>query len=411
MMLRIHCPSCQTLYHIDQQQVPEGSPTFKCSRCGHVFTQKVSRHRSPEATGEEDSWTAPESTSPRRAAAGPPAPNTETADEPPATPQAPDAGAEADPAAHRADEAGARAPSAAPGPTEELSAKPFGAREREEPAAGDNLSFDFSEEAEPVEISGPGAQAEEADAENWQVGDAYDDVPPAPPVKPADLLRRRAEQASRERRKAAMAPETKVSFAPAKASAFPRRRGGSHSSSFFVGLFFLVALGFGLASLFMCGAPAASAEFLRGLPSIGRRFARPVSPETLVALKNVNAFYQRIKDGKTALLISGNAINISPSTLGRVRVAVRLATPSNQMLGDQTVYCGNTLAPAMVGQMTAHELDFYQGLAPAADFSLAPDKACPFVVIFIEPPNDARRFQITVADAEPVGGEASAALP
>src|SRR5215471_96339 len=37
-MIEIQCPSCQTRYRIDENVLPQDSPTFKCSRCGHVFS-------------------------------------------------------------------------------------------------------------------------------------------------------------------------------------------------------------------------------------------------------------------------------------------------------------------------------------------------------------------------------------
>jgi predicted Zn finger-like uncharacterized protein len=36
--IEVQCTSCHTRYRIDEQVLPEGTPTFKCSRCGHVFT-------------------------------------------------------------------------------------------------------------------------------------------------------------------------------------------------------------------------------------------------------------------------------------------------------------------------------------------------------------------------------------
>ena len=36
-MIEIQCTSCHTRYRIDERVLPEDTPTFKCSRCGHVF--------------------------------------------------------------------------------------------------------------------------------------------------------------------------------------------------------------------------------------------------------------------------------------------------------------------------------------------------------------------------------------
>src|SRR5271167_428643 len=37
-MIEIQCSSCHTRYRIDERVLPADTPTFKCSRCGHVFT-------------------------------------------------------------------------------------------------------------------------------------------------------------------------------------------------------------------------------------------------------------------------------------------------------------------------------------------------------------------------------------
>src|SRR5216683_5371545 len=36
-MIEIQCTSCHTRYRIDERALPDDTPTFKCSRCGHVF--------------------------------------------------------------------------------------------------------------------------------------------------------------------------------------------------------------------------------------------------------------------------------------------------------------------------------------------------------------------------------------
>ncbi len=36
-MIEIQCTSCHTRYRIDERVLPDDTPTFKCSRCGHVL--------------------------------------------------------------------------------------------------------------------------------------------------------------------------------------------------------------------------------------------------------------------------------------------------------------------------------------------------------------------------------------
>src|SRR5690349_18482094 len=66
-MVEVQCSSCHTRYRIDEQVLPEGTPTFKCSRCGHVFSLEprngaVEGVHAPEASmppKEADSGAAP----------------------------------------------------------------------------------------------------------------------------------------------------------------------------------------------------------------------------------------------------------------------------------------------------------------------------------------------------------------
>ncbi len=46
-MIEVQCPSCQTRYRIDESVLPQDSPTFKCSRCGHVFNGDPRLARKP----------------------------------------------------------------------------------------------------------------------------------------------------------------------------------------------------------------------------------------------------------------------------------------------------------------------------------------------------------------------------
>src|ERR1700693_2654403 len=51
-MIEIQCTSCQTRYRIDERILPEDTPTFKCSRCGHVFSAEPRKPVPPRANAE-----------------------------------------------------------------------------------------------------------------------------------------------------------------------------------------------------------------------------------------------------------------------------------------------------------------------------------------------------------------------
>ena len=56
-MIEIQCTSCHTRYRIDERVLPDDTPTFKCSRCGHVFNADAvptrARKAAPQAAESE----------------------------------------------------------------------------------------------------------------------------------------------------------------------------------------------------------------------------------------------------------------------------------------------------------------------------------------------------------------------
>ena len=67
-MIEIQCTSCQTRYRIDERILPEDTPTFKCSRCGHVFSAEP-RQKSPRRASAEGARGAAAAKAARRASA------------------------------------------------------------------------------------------------------------------------------------------------------------------------------------------------------------------------------------------------------------------------------------------------------------------------------------------------------
>jgi hypothetical protein len=186
-------------------------------------------------------------------------------------------------------------------------------------------------------------------------------------------------------------------------------RAATHSARFFATLFLLVGVGFAGMTALIHNAPAAAADILSRFPVIGARFEQPMTPARIVALRDVHSAYQRSKDGKPALVITGTAENVGLSPLHVVQIAARLRDSNQPLLPAQAVYCGNNLSSKMIGEMTPHEIGFFQKLDPPKSFILEPSGTCPFVIVFIDPPGGANRFDISVVQAVLAPAETAAA--
>ena len=385
-MVEVQCTSCHTRYRINQRLLPDEAPTFKCSRCGHVF---VFEPRPPEAHHSKMAEAAPTDIS---------EPDVEPPQGIPASPVAMPA--------VRAALTGEAAPQ--PVTAEEASARDPLARDFEQHAdeteSGEHLTFDFEQET-AAETQAEPLSGDVGGGDDWEIGGeagefAHTEEPPAEstwPDRGADWSSYRAP--AREKKKAAVAATTFDRATFVKASLMREQPAKVHSASLFLGIFLLVVLGFGAVSMIVVGAPAASADFFNGLPAIGSRFARPARAASLVTLADVQASYAHLKDGRSALVIGGTARNVGANPLHVVEIAADLRDDGSHPLAHTQGYCGTNLSPAMVSQMTPREIEFLERIGPARGFSLAPEGRCSFALVFLNPAQAARHFSLLVAGA------------
>lgn len=446
-IIEIQCTSCHTRYRIDEQVLPEGTPTFKCSRCGHVFTLEPRGERAAAvqaAPGREPEAPRAARSAPSERAAAPPEPAVAQESRPDVEPrwvtgleQPSEAAApgKADPAAAGSESAGSERlagaapaatrqaepgnpPPAGPRPsTDDLMSRPIRtAPSAEKPSGGDHPTFEFGDEPRQFDDAETmTADGELDDANRWSVGDdaAFDtaaergrpdaDAPIAAPSAAAEPF---AEPRRRAPRRARKTPEAEFVD---EADAPVYNHNVTHSARFMLGLMLLVALGYGAVTALVRSAPAVAAQALSRMPLIGDRFVMPITPARLVALRAVHADYLRTKGGHHALVITGIAENVGGMPLHTVRIAVDLRDSAQRALADRSIDCGNTLSAAMVAQMTPHEIDFFQKLDPPKTFALQPAATAPFVVVFVDPPDTATRFEVMVASAlaaAPAAGDA-----
>jgi hypothetical protein len=279
---------------------------------------------------------------------------------------------------------------------------------------GENLAFDFNDEPQTIDPSSPGpaenkfAEGEYAE-DKWEVGDT--DVPPLPPARPKHRIRisdidddlgnpspdqtprRDADQdfdriRPDEVSEQAHTLEVDLSYK-------------LHSAGYFIGLFAMVVFGFGIVTVVIQSAPIATAGLLSALPMVGEGLEPPISAAQRVALGQVQAQYAKLKGNQTALVISGTVQNLTSAALGAVRIEAALTASSPGPLRSQAVYCGNSLSSKMIGEMTSHEIEFFEKLDAPKSFTLAPQASAPFVIVFIDPPAGADHFQLRVVSADP----------
>jgi predicted Zn finger-like uncharacterized protein len=413
-MIEIQCTSCHTRYRIDERVLPDETPTFKCSRCGHVFNAEpvpARPRKPPVARSEKPTAAAPAPEPPVESKAEPtsPAPEPEPPPPPAEKPQTPE---------------------------ENPLDRTFSRERPEDMDAGENLSFDFASESRTGDAETEGVPDQQAHTEDhWEVGDLPEDASVEPRRTVHEISRDpEPEPAARASDAAAMAsarevqrdsplegfsaPEFTASHSvaaeerrapgqridiPDEVAYFAARR-PARSAGWFLGLFAVVAMLFASLSFAVHVEPAPVARLLSQAPRVGSNFQRPMLPAMLVALHDVHADYEQIKGGQTALLISGTAENVGSAPLHAVLLAVDLLDNAGKQVASNAAYCGNGLTTKMVGEMTPREIEFLQRLDPQKNFAVEPARTAPFLLVFIDPPPKIANLRIQVAKAVAVQG-------
>src|SRR5579862_8840960 len=439
-MIEIQCTSCHTRYRIDERVLPDDTPTFKCSRCGHVFNADPVparvRKPAPQApANESDPPRTIRPARPRPSALKSPVESDVVKREPggeprPANPPEPERSVPAsEPARGESVESGSSKPPPdkpedraeetlrEPDSDDPLN-RPFGDREQKADT-GENLRFDFSNERDEIGEAPPERELErpEPDDGGWQVGDTPSEFESAP-ARRAPSMMDEPEPAPRPtataRRAATPLRAPAPRFAPAQAQGRPAgfqlgeagdegsesaAAGGTHASGYFLAMFFFVAIFFLGASALICGEPAASARILGAAPRIGGYFARPIVPAMLVTLHDVRSEYYTLKGGHVALVISGIARNVGPRPLHLVEIDAAVLGDDGHPLASQSVDCGNELSARMLDEMTPREIEFSQELSPQRAFEMSPSASAPFLMVFVDPPAGAGTIRISVSKA------------
>jgi hypothetical protein len=266
--------------------------------------------------------------------------------------------------------------------------------EEEERKTPENLSFDFSETDEQHQLGE--ANEPEDRYERWQVGDPDAEPVQQPPMTP--------EMSRYQARRAAVAQANRRGERPAPASQTEER---ARSSGFFLGLFALIVVGFAFLTFILGFSTSFSRGLLSRLPVVGGEFTAAAPQQSPISLRDVHAEYRVLDGHRRALIVSGVAENHGDATLHTIQVAVSLIDGDQRPVLSQAVFCGELVSPKIVSQMTPHELQFFQKLAPPKNFLLKSGDSTPFFVMFINPPPIVANFQVSIIKAEPAADESA----
>ena len=399
----IRCPNCSTTYKVSGSVFDAPKPTFRCTRCKHVFMVQVRLH----LTDEEDSVVVEQGTERTGEASGLDD-RGETADPPEtsgvAAPPEEDVLGEDVPEDQIPEEwvpedrvveddvLPPEAESTDDGPELPLETVGTGM----DPMAVDPVEIDLHER---MERGGPD------DVAHSYRGFAIDTLETDPPETPAtdqkgDLI---DDEAPAGRRKPDFSIEDDSPVPPMREPREALRRhhrGGRGSTVPLVSLAGLAVFAFVLVTLMYHVNPQPLDSLIKRVPWYGnavfdsRHFKRTLVCESLVS------GVRPVLNHNEVFVVSGKLANHNDRSVHQVRIEARLFDAEGKELAQETTFVGNAISAKIIQDMTFREISLLQSLKPQNNYQIAPNGSANFTIVFPKPETTVETFSCRVVSAE-----------
>lgn len=380
----IRCPGCSTTYKVNGSIFDAPRPTFRCSRCKHVFTFQVRLRLHDEE-------------SPAAAQATDPMPETDAAGDGPVPASGPDTGGEpclqglAD--THDSQTSGVastRSHTETAPDTPELPPTPAHVeltnRDTDEThAAGDDSGetrFEYPDFDPLMAADRPEVQPPESLKQTVAV--EYD----APPVRTAQK------------------PDFEIEddfLIPPRREAEPLRPPRADTRGSIVPLVSLVALalsGFVLLTVIYQVNPQPLDSVLRRIPWYGSTVFEDRHFKRTLVFESLASGVQPVLNQTEVFVVSGKLVNRNDRSIHKVQIEARIFDAEGRQVGRQVTFVGNAISASIIQDMTFREIALLQSLKPQSAYRIPANESANFTIVFPRPKAPVESFSCRVLSAE-----------
>ncbi len=377
----IRCPSCSTTYKVSGSVFDAPRPTFRCTRCKHIFTFQVRLQ-----LDDEDPSAAAATTNqmPEAGAAGdgPVAGGGSDTDEEPYAEGRVDTH---DSQASRVEAAGSHT-GAAQGtlelPRTSAEAESASRDSSETQAVGedyDEIQFDDPDFDPGVEVDRPDVRPPESfDIEE-------DDVPIQDARKPDfeiddDFL-------IRPRREAEPPPP-------------PPRANARGSIVPMVSLVALAGFAFVLVWLIYQVNPRPLDALLRRIPWYGNTMFENRHFKSTLVFESLVSGVQPVLNQTEVFIVSGKLVNRNDRSVHKVRIETQLFDAEGKQIGREITFVGNGITAKTIQDMPFREISMLQSLKPLSAYRIPAAQSANFTVVFPKPDTAVESFSCRVISVD-----------
>ena len=381
----IRCPSCSTTYKVSGSVFDAPRPTFRCTRCKHIFTFQVRLQ-----LDDEDPSAAAATTDqmPEAGAAGdgPVAGGGSDTDEEPYAEGREDTH---DSQASRVEAAGSHT-GAAQGtlelPRTSAEAESASRDSSETQAVGedyDEIQFDDPDFDPGVEVDRPDVRPP-VSFEQTAAGED-DDIPIRNARKPDfeiddDFL-------IRPRREAEPPPP-------------PPRANARGSIVPMVSLVALAGFAFVLVWLIYQVNPRPLDALLRRIPWYGNTMFENRHFKSTLVFESLVSGVQPVLNQTEVFIVSGKLVNRNDRSVHKVRIETQLFDAEGKQIGREVTFVGNGISAKTIQDMPFREISMLQSLKPLSAYRIPAAQSANFTVVFPKPDTAVESFSCRVISVD-----------
>ena len=386
----IRCPSCSTTYRVNGSVFDAPQPTFRCSRCKHIFAVQIRLQLRDEEPPVPDAETAPPT-------------EAEAADYDPDTAVDSDAG-ETDPQSRTETDdrdAGAAETDHEPDPGSEQGTlgltEPAPTDDDAPPAMNpDDDTETPDDDFEEVLLSEPDFELPELnEPEPLEPTAIIDDAPPVRGTRQPDF----------EIDDDFLIPPRRPSTPP------PPPRFGTRGS--IVPLVSLVALSlfaFVLVALIYQINPRPLDSLLRRIPWYGSAVFEDRHVKGTLSFESLTSDVQPVLNQTEVFIVSGKLVNRNDRSVHKIQIEALLFDAEGKQVGRQVTFVGNAISAKIIEDMTFREISMLQSLKPQSAYRIPANASADFTVVFAKPKAAVQSFSCRVLSAETFGEDGRVAL-
>lgn len=403
----IRCPNCSTTYKVDGSVLDAPKPSFRCSRCKHVFSVHVRLQLDDEAPDAASEATSPASETDPDPAQGAPDPAGDTAD----------ADLEA-------------APDLQPGEAAEF---PFAQQEVsgeaplavDDDVAGETAVEDVDDVAgtPAARAAGPPDRVPEEDVEEFGVEEPASrnpelpypefDTDPGetpPPDEPRMLTFEHesgtgAMDVEPDRPRPDFEIDDDFLIPPKRETPPPPPLSETRGSVVpFVSLIGLILFAAGLVTLIHMINPQPLDNLLRRIPWYGTAVFDSKHYQSTVVFESLVSGVRPVLNRTEVFVVSGKLVNRNDQSIRQVQIEAQLFDAEGKQVGRQVTFVGNAISAKIIADMSLREISLLQSLKPQSAYHIPPNGSADFTIVFPKPEAAVASFSCRVLAAD--GGAA-----